>query len=116
MGTAKVTPSCSVCLCLDPLPPDGLVQGMVGKPYEQQVARVWECGSSESPFHPFLAPSVGLPIAERGQGHSWHTQGMQSWTHGMLGPPRHHAASLDCYTDVGGLGGQWRLKGPPWAE
>lgn len=37
-----------------------------------------ECHSSESPLHPLPALPAGLPVAGRGQGHSWHRQGMQS--------------------------------------
>lgn len=42
--------------------------------------------------------------------------GHAAQTRGMLGLPRHHADSLDCYTGVRGPSGWWSLKGPPWAE
>lgn len=43
-----------------------------------EVVAAVGCGSSEPARHPFPALPAGLPMAGRGQGHSWHRQGMQS--------------------------------------
>lgn len=52
--------------------------GWVSKPVRDHVVAAVECHSSESPLHPLPAPPAGPPVAGRGQGYSWHRQGMQS--------------------------------------
>lgn len=53
-------------------------KGWGSEPMRDRVVAAVGCGSSEPALHCLPALPAGLPVAGRGQGHSWHRQSMQS--------------------------------------